>query len=196
MMLNRSQKMLWISLFMAVLLGFLWQLAPLPDAKERLSKLPLKGIGYQGKELSLMPYEEKFLKGANVIKREYEVNGQPFFITALDGTHNRHLVHDPYYCFRGSGWEIVSENSYPLPNGSASLLEIQKGEEKKQALFWFSDGKEIYRSPLRYWGETTLRRLTFGLSGNEPLLIVVQPIGNEEINWKQFSKTFTQLFQL
>lgn len=196
MSLKGSERLLWITLVTAIFLGLLWQFAPLQDAQERLDKLPLQGIGYNGKNLSLLPHEEKFLKGANVIKREYEVNGQSFFITVLDGTHNRHLVHDPYYCFRGLGWNILQNTDYPLPNGQASLLLIEKGNEKKQALFWFSDGKEVYSSPFRYWLDTTIRRLSFGLTGEEPLLIVVQPEGTQSTDWKRFSKTFSQLFEL
>jgi hypothetical protein len=191
-----SQTALWAALSLAVFLGFLWQFSPLEDAAKRLQKLPLKGIGYQGKDLPLNPKEAEFLKGANVIKREYTINDRDFFITVLDGTKNRHLVHDPYYCFRGSGWEVIGERQFSLENGIGNLLEIQKGNEKREALFWFSDSKSIYYSPYGYWWQTILRRLTFGLSGPEPLLIVVQPLSNEPINWNEFSKAFYSLFQI
>lgn len=191
-----SQRLLWIGLTIAVILGIVWQFAPLPDAKERMSRLPLLGLGYKGHDLPLKPYESKFLNDVNVIKRMYTVDGQKFFITILDGTRNRHVVHDPYFCFKGSGWAIVNEQELPIKKGNANLLVISKDNQTREALFWFSDGKTQYSSPMQYWLQATLRRLTLGMSGSEPILIVVQPIQNDTVFWNRFEKQFTSLFEL
>lgn len=193
---ERSQMWLWAALIAAILLGVVWQFAPLPDAKKRMEELPLSGIGYKGKAIPLEPFEEEFFKDVTVLKRVYEVGGQPFFITVLDGTKNRHVVHDPYYCFRGGGWEIIEEDKFPLSMGNGSKLLITKDNQQREALFWFSDGTTQHSSPLNYWLQTSLRRLSLGMSGNEPLLIVVQPLINEPVDWEAFKKDFSNLFEL
>jgi len=176
-MKSTSQIALWIFLAIAILLGLIWQLYPLQDARHRMNTLPVIGAGFEGRDLPLSPLEENFFKNVNVFKRLYVVNNQIFFVTALDGTHNRHVVHDPYYCFRGAGWEILSEKKFPLPNGNANIVEISKGSERKTAIYWFSDGTSQFTSPWKYWWEATLRRLTLGWSGPEPILIMIQPLG-------------------
>lgn len=195
-MKSHSRNYLWIFLACAVLVGMLWQFYPLPDALKRMNALPLWGEGYIGKDVPLTPFEQSFFKDVNVIKRIYNVKGQDFFITALDGTHNRHIVHDPYYCFKGTGWTILSERPLHLPHGEATILEISKGEEKKEALFWFSDGKAPYSSAIKYWWQATLRRMTLGLSGQEPILVIVQPLHNKPVDWDKFQQQFQALFKL
>lgn len=195
-MKNRSQYWLWTALIGAIILGMIWQFAPIPDAQERVKELPLNGIGFQGKAIPLEPFEEEYFKDVTVLKRVYEVDGQYFFVTILDGTKNRHVVHDPYYCFRGGGWEIIEEHTFSLNKGNGSKLLITKDNQQREALFWFSDGSKQHSSPLNYWLQTSLRRLTLGMSGNEPLLIVVQPLMNEPVNWEAFKKHFSNLFEI
>lgn len=192
-----SQIALWAFLIITILLGFIWQFFPLKDARQRIYALPLNGPGFEGRDLPLSPLEENFFKNVNVLKRLYVVDNQIFFVTALDGTRNRHVVHDPYYCFRGGGWEIVSEKQIPLPRGHGNVVEITKGNEKKTAIYWFSDGKKQFTSPWTYWWEATLRRLTLGHSGPEPLLIMVQPLGDvTEVDWEKVLKTLQPVLWL
>lgn len=193
---SNSRNLLWFFLVTAAIVGMLWQFYPLPDALDRMNALPLSGKGYIGKNVPLTPFELSFFKGVNVIKRIYNVNGQNFFITALDGTHNRHIVHDPYYCFKGTGWTILSERSLHIPNGKATILEIAKDDIKKEALFWFSDGSSPYSSPVKYWLQATLRRVTLGFSGPEPILIIVQPLDDTPVDWEKFHQEFQPLFKL
>ncbi|MGA8164183.1 MAG: exosortase-associated EpsI family protein [Waddliaceae bacterium] len=191
-----SQPLLWICLTAASALAFLWQFTSLPDAQERMETLPLSGLEYQGRDLLLEPSEKEFLNGVHVLKRAYVIGDQEFFITVLDGSRHRHVVHNPYCCFQGSGWSIVEEKPLPLNKGDANLLLIKKRGQEREVVFWFSDGKQQYASPLRYWTQTTLRRLSLGMIGNEPLLIVIQPIQKEKIDWKQFMLQFSSLFEL
>jgi hypothetical protein len=193
---TRSQFWLWTALLVAIALGFIWQLAPIPDAKERINRLPLSGLGYTGYDLPLDPFEKEFFQNVNIVKRIYQVNGRKFFITVLDGTRNRHAIHDPYYCFVGGGWNILQDHKIPIKNGNASKLLISKQGEQREALFWFSDGTDHYNSPLRYWIQTSLRRLTLGLSGNEPVLILVQPLQGDPVDWNAFQTHFSALYQL
>lgn len=195
-MKRKTQTLLWIGLIISILLGLFWQFYPLPDAQDRMNQLPLSGKGFIGKNEPLTAFEASFFKGVNIAKRIYNVAGQEFFIAILDGTHNRHIVHDPYYCFRGTGWTIDSERPFPLPRGQAALIQISKNGEQREALFWFTDGTKQYTSPLYYWWQTTLRRLTLGRSGPEPILVIVQPLSDHTVNWDDFKKAFPELFQL
>lgn len=194
--MEKGRTWLWILLVAAVVMGAVWQFYPLPDASERLSSLPLLGKGYIGRNLPLTDFERDTFVNVNLLKRLYRVGPQNLFITALDGTRNRHIVHDPFYCFRGGGWELVSQKIVPMPNGQAALLQMKNDDKTQEAMYWFSDGKEQYASPMRYWLQATWRRLTLGRSGPEPVLIVVQPVDNQSFDAQALFKTFPELLKL
>lgn len=187
---------LWIFLGIAVLLGLFWQFVPLANAQNRVNSLPLVGAKFGGKDIPETDFEKKFFYNIFVLKRLYNIQNEILLITVLDGTNNRNIVHDPYYCFRGSGWDIINEKTIPIPNGNASLVNIRKGALRKEAIFWFGNGVINYSSPLKYFFETTLRRLTFGLFGHEPVLILIQPVNHETINWEALPDQFPSLFKL
>jgi hypothetical protein len=196
MKVSSKTSFLWIGLVVAIVLGSLWQFFPLKDAQERLRAIPLKGAQFSGENVPLSAFEKDFFKKINIMKRVYKVGNQNAFIYGLDGTHNRHLVHDPSYCFRGSGFEIINQESFPVPGGEANLVMLSNGKETKQALYWFSDGASNFMSPMQYWLHTTLRRLTLGGSGDEPVLFMVQPIGAENLDWKALVQDFPELFSV
>ncbi len=188
---------LWIGLAVAVVLGLLWQFAPLTDAKSRLQALPLNGPSFIGQDIALSDWEKGYFKNVNVLKRVYTIGKKTLFVTALDGTLNRHVVHDPLYCFRGSGYEVASEKTIDLPDGgSVAFLKLIKNNSEQDAMYWFTNGQTTYDSPLRYWWQATLRRLTLGMSGEEPILIVVQPIDDHPLDWKEVVHYFPQLLTL
>lgn len=188
--MNNSQKFLWIFLVVAIGLGLLWQFYPLPDAKKRIEGLPLNGPGFVGQDVPLNDFEESFFKNVNVLKRVYRVNDSNYFLTVLDGTHNRHVVHDPYYCFTGSGWQIDNADKISIQGGTAEQLLISKGAQNKSAIFWFSDGKDNFNSAWKYWMAATLRRLSLGYSGQEPVLVMLQPLDNTtDVDWNKILKT-------
>lgn len=194
---RKRQTFLWLGLAIAVILGLLWQFVPLQDASERLESLPLYGPEFIGKNIPLSGWEKDYFENVNVLKRIYKVGDQNVFITALDGTRNRHAIHDPLYCLRGSGWEVLSQESLPLTDGgSIAFVKLRKDEQTQDALYWFSNGHVHYDSPLKYWWQATLRRLTLGYSGQEPVLVFVQPLDESELNWKQLFRIFPQLLSL
>lgn len=195
-MSKKTQNLLWLGLIFSIALALLWQFYPLPDARQKMDSLPLSGKHFIGKNEALNPFETSFFKGVNIIKRNYSINGQSYFITILDGTHNRHLVHDPYYCFKGMGWDVLNEKSIPILHGYANLITIAKDKKKKDAMYWFTNGTSTYTSPLKYWWQTTLRRLTLGYSGPEPVLIMIQPITGSSIDGKELEQAFPELFNL
>jgi len=195
-MTRTMQILLWCFLVLTVGLGLLWQYYPIPDARSRLDSLPMEGVDFEGKELFLTPFEREFFSGVDVIKRAYRVGSQTLFITVLDGTFNRHVVHDPYYCFRGAGWEILTSETISIPGGKATLILMAKEEEEREALFWYSNQKNHYNSQMLYWWQTTIRRLTLGASGEEPVLIMVQALNQRSINLPSLEADFKPLFKL
>lgn len=192
-----SHKILWTGLAIAVILGIVWQFYPLPDAKIRMDSLPLSGKGYVGMDVPLTEFEEQFFKNVGILKRIYRVGYENYFVTVLDGTRNRHVVHDPYYCFTGSGWVILKNHEIPLKNGVGEELIISKNNREKAAIFWFTDGHSDYRSPLEYWWKSTLRRLTLGRSGSESLLVIIQPLDTTtEVDWPKITGILSPLMTL
>lgn len=179
------KKSIFIFIFaISLLFTFLWQYFPLQDASDRLQSLPLQGDTYKGVAIPLASYEAVFLGQANVLKRFYYGSKYNFYLTVVDGTHQRNIVHDPYYCLRGDGWSIDEQTQFSLWNGNASLLRMSKGQQLREVLFWFTDGQQQFSSPLQYWLWTSLRRVTFGLYSNEPVLIFLESTQDETVDWR------------
>ena len=180
-------------LSIAVVIGIFWQFYPLPDAQARLDKIPLSGPDFSGENIPVTAQEKEYLPNVNMVKRLYTVGDAKYFIYVLDGTHNRHAVHDPSYCFAGGGWTVTDMKDIPFQNGSASIYTLKKDDHTRKVLLWFTNGKAVFASPLTYWLETTLRRLTLGAYSQEPVLVVVQPLDSDEADWNQFFEYFPQL---
>lgn len=195
-MKHYSQRLLWIGLGAAVLFGAIWQFYPLSDAQGRFARLPMNGATFRGFTVPPSDFEKGFFKDVNLLKRIYVVDGQKAFLNVLDGTHNRHAVHDPYYCFRGGGWQLIEEENFPMPGGTAKLIRMRKGREYKEAMVWFSDGKTRHTSAFWYFLQATLRRLTLGYSGEEPILIVLRPMDTDLFNWEAFVEGIPPLSEL
>ncbi len=192
-------KFIFTCIFLTLVLGLWWLFYPLSEAKERLEKIPLNGSGYVGNDVPLNDFEEKLFKRVSVIKRLYRIGNENYLVTFLDGTHNRSVAHDPYYCFTGSGWEIQNRKVFNFGHGKGrgEELILRRGAKDRAALFWFTDGKSAFSSPLEYWWKATLRRLTLGRSGNEPVLIMIQPLDSiSQVNWKEITQILGPLILL
>ncbi len=193
----KKELFLGIALLAAIFLGCLWQFYPLPNAKARLAKLPMNGENFKGKKVPLVDWEKQVFGKVNLLKRVYEVDGELFFLTAIDGTNNRNVVHDPLYCFKGGGWDIVSRKPFKLgAKGEGMLVHIQKGLQQRDALVWFSDDQLRFYSVYEYWLQTMLRRLTLGRSGSEPVLIMIQPLEARPLDYNKIFKQFPELLNL
>lgn len=191
-----KENILWCLLAVACSCALLWQFIHLPNATDRLLKIPVRGPGFYSTDLALSPDEKNIFSSINLIKRLYSVDGEKYFVYVLDGTENRHLVHDPTYCFRGDGWEISSYEEIPVDKGFGGLYTLKRGSETKEALFWFSDGKIKYAWPIKYWLQATLRRLSLGWSGEEPLLFVIQPLDTKNTDWKKDLHKITSILDV
>lgn len=190
------RNLLWLALALAVALSLLWEFVPLPDASARLNALPLRGFGYAGRDVPLTEVETSIYGPARTLKRLYQIGSQRVLVVLIDGSRNRHAVHDPTFCFRGAGWTIAAAGDTPIPGGVGKLVRLAKGAESAQAMYWWSDGQHRYTSTLRYWWQTTWRRLTFGRSSGEPVLFVVQPVAGETVRWETLVQQWPILFEL
>jgi hypothetical protein len=173
-----------------------WDAFPLDDASDRLDLIPRSGMYLTSRDVVLSAREQADFGRARVIRRVYQVRGQRAVLTVLDGSQNRHAVHDPEYCYRGAGWEVTGREAVPLVGGAADLLRLHRGDENTEVLCWYSDGTERHASPTRYWWQATLRRVSLGRSGAEPVLVLVQPYGGEPIDWRAFLDDFPSLLDL
>jgi hypothetical protein len=192
----RNRLFLWTLLLLVLALGAAWDRYPLADAAGRLALLPKSGPGFASVSVSLTPQEIDTFGDTNVEKRLYESTSGRLLITAVDGSRDRHAVHDPMYCFRGSGWEPELQETVAVPGGEARWVRLQKHGQEIQALYWFSDGRRRHGSAPHYWWQTTLRRLTLGASGPEPVLVVVQSLGRESPGWRTLFDRFPALQEL
>ena len=185
---RRGRRVLWLGVILAIMFGAFWDAYPLPDAIARLNQIPRRGPQFEGSDIALGKKERVVLGKVALIHRLYVWKGGEFYLTMIDGTRDRHAVHDPRYCFEGVGWHIQEERQLLLPEGEATWFKMTRGEDKAEAVFWFSDGESRYSSLPRYWWKRTLRRLTLGRHGIEPLMIVLQSYGADQPDWPSLAK--------
>lgn len=193
---SQKQRLLWVTLIIALGAGIVWQWAPMADASKRLAALPTEEQNVASRDLPLTEAESSIFGKANVVKRVYAIRDQKIVVVVIDGTHDRHGVHDPLYCFRGAGWTLEAQEELDLPRGKARYVRFTKGSTRTEMVYWISDGKRRHYSPTRYWGQTALRRLTLGSSGAEPVLVLLQPAGREPIRWREALDEFPALLEL
>jgi hypothetical protein len=190
-----AKMILWTALSLALALSLVWQFVPLRDASARLNALPLNGLGFQGRDLPLADVEKAIYSPARVLKRIYQVGRQQVIVVAIDGSRNRHAIHDPTFCFRGAGWTIGATRDLPVPGGYVRVLSLTKDNRHIEAVYWLSDGHTRHASALTYWWQTTWRRLTLGHSGAEPILFVLQPVNRESLDWELLLEQFPSLLE-
>lgn len=195
-MKDTPRHWLWVGLGALVLLSLLWEWIPAQVPARRLDLLPTEGLGFVSRDLPLSETEAQVYRQVETVKRFYQAREQRFLLTAVDGSRNRHAVHDPLYCFRGDGWQVVREQSVAVPGGRAKRLSLARSGRRTEAVFWFTDGRERYASAGRAWWRSLLRRLTFGRSGGEPVLVLLQPASREAPDWGTVFARCPFLFEL
>lgn len=172
-----------ILLVVAAVIGAVWEFIPIADASQRLKQLPKEGYGFRTRELELTPNEAEHFHDVSTVKRLCSVNGQMFVMLVIDGSRNRHAVHDPLYCIRGDGWNINCAVQRPIERGWARYIRATRGDRETEALYWFSNGEIRHGSATQYFCQATLRRITLGRSSEEPVLVVLQPANEEIVDW-------------
>lgn len=182
--MKNKQVTLFTLLLFVVGISMLWEYFPKANSDDRLAQLCKGGWRLQSEDIPLSSEEFSRLGGAQAVKRIYRSDAGMWILSAIDGTHNRRVVHDPTYCFRGGGWDVTGQRELPLENGDAKILELTRNGEHLEFAYWFDDGIHTFSSPLEYWLRSTLRRLTCGLSGKEPILLILYPAsGGRSPDW-------------
>jgi hypothetical protein len=184
---------LWIVLALSVVVAMVWQYGPLKNAEDRITPVLSQ---LKGKEIPLSPFEGDFFKGVYLKKISVPTPHQLLAVFLIDATENRHVVHDPLYCYAGAGWKVTSSVELKIGKGVAKQVFIERDSVKKEFVYWFSDGKRAYHSFWLYWTASFLRRLSFGLSGSEPVLIMIDPQGKGPFDWEEIFASVSPLFAL
>jgi hypothetical protein len=185
----------WVLAIAVMLASLVWRFVPLSTADARLA-LVTAGPGQRLQVQPLAPWETDYFGRAHAVRWLAADRLSAMIVTVVDGSGNRRAVHDPGFCFRGAGWTVVTEAPLALPHGEARRVVLRRGADELEAVYWFSDGRRAYSSPARYWFDTTWRRLTFGRSGAEPVLVLVVPAQGRGPNWPEWLRRwpgFTQL---
>lgn len=186
---KRKRTLLFLLCGLSTLIALVWPVLPMLDGPDRLSAIPLEGREFQSKILEFSDEDKKFLGGARAVQRVVQTrHSPPIVMSVIDGSGNRHAVHDPSYCLAGGGWIIRNQKQVQLSAGVAHQISMEKAGETMEAMWFFDDGETQFTSPFRYWWLTSLRRSTRGLSGAEPLLVMLRIAPGETADWQEIQK--------
>lgn len=185
--LGRPRWYLWPVAILSIICGAAWSVQPVGDATERLGEIPLERGQFQGRDLPLTERERTVFGQVDVLHRQYSAPWRSVYVTVVDGSKDRHAVHDPRYCFQGAGWKVLEEQKRPVAGGDSTWISAERDGRRAEAVFWFTNGSERYSSVPRYLWEAMLRRVSFGRFGGKPILVVVQnfealPFGPTEVD--------------
>lgn len=190
---SRLQKALWPVMLLSLACGTAWSIYPVPGAAARLREIPLERGIFHGRDINLTEREKIVLGRVDLIHREYAFAGRSAYVTVIDGSKDRHAVHDPRYCFQGAGWKVLEEKRRPVPGGEGTWIAAEREGRKFEAAFWFSNEGRRYSSVGRYLWDTVVRRVTFGRLGGQPLLVVFQSYNDRPIEWSQMETMINEL---
>ncbi len=192
--LGRSVRWYICSAF--VVLGALWQFARLPDASDRLRALPAWISADGARELPLTETETAVFAESKVLKRVYEIGEQQFLVEVVDSSSATHAPLDPLFSLHCDGWNINENNEIGVPGGTARHLKMSREQSTAEAVVWISDTQVRHASESRRWWQTVLRRVTFGVSGPEPVLVIVRPVRDGTVAWSEVLSRFPALFEI
>ena len=181
----RRKRILLLALCaLAGLLALAWPLLPMQPGPDRLASLPAQSTEHESQEIELSGEERDFLAGASALQRIIVPRGgAPLILTVIDGSGNRHAVHDPAYCLAGGGWRITGQQQVKLLSGEATQATLQRDGESMEAMWFFDDGSGQFTSPLTYWWRASLRRASKGRSGPEPVLVMLRTPPGSRADW-------------
>ena len=188
-MKKQNKSIFFISLIAALVTVIVWDSFDLESATVRLESLSHQGIGYKSQAVELLDSEKEIFGQLDFNRRFYHTNNGSFIVTLIDGTKDRHAVHDPMYCFTGAGWE----HSEIKNKASYKHIRLTKNKSSIEVIYYFSNSNEIYSTKQRYLFDCSLRRLSLGWSGKEPILVVIQSIENQSLNWHDIIKVLPEL---
>jgi len=179
-----KRSILWIALILTGVITFVWPMIPVASAEHRLMALPSSSPDFQSRPVELSAADQTLVGAARATQNLICMRGGgQLLLTVIDGTRNRHAVHDPIYCFSGAGWKVQAKNNVKLNSGEATWVSLANQGHTSEALWFFDDGKRQFTSPMDYWSATSRRRLTLELSGDEPVLVTLRSLPDEPVNW-------------
>lgn len=179
-----KRKFLWSLLAASAIVTVIWPMIPVAPAKSRLVAVSGNHRVYQIRAVDLTAEDKAFLGKAKAAQYLITMrSGGHLVLTVIDGTENRHAVHDPAYCFSGGGWKIREKRTITVSSGEATLITLTQGSQTAEALWFFDDGKQQFTSPFDYWFKTSCRRMTLGRSGSEPVLVTLRSLTGEPVDW-------------
>lgn len=175
---RQPKRWFFFVLLAAIILSLGWDYIPLANSVDRLAQLRESGALIGAENLPLSAEDLAALKGAEAIKLCSHFEGRDWTLIAVDGTRNRKFIHDPQYCFQGTGWKCVEKKKLQLTKGKAEILKFTRDGETKLFAYWFDNGTRSFHSMPEFLFQATLRRITLGLSGHEPVFLTLYPSGN------------------
>ncbi|MBK1881645.1 hypothetical protein JIN85_04425 [Luteolibacter pohnpeiensis] len=179
-----KRKILWGALIFTLIVSIIWPMIPFPGAGARLTSIPASGPGFLTEPLKLSKADQEFLGKAEAAQYLVSMKGGAnLILSVIDGSNNRHAVHDPSYCFSGAGWKIHEQATLKTSSGEASWVSLIKGSQTSESLWFFDDGKTQFTSPMDYWLKTSARRATLGHSGEEPVLVTLRGLPGAPVDW-------------
>ena len=192
-MLSRARKTLWLLTVFSVGCGIAWSFYPLSGAGEKLRAVPLQHGAFAGEDVPLTERELKVLGRVDVVHRKYVYGERSVYVTLIDGSRDRHAVHDPRYCFRGAGWRVLEERQRPVQGGEATWLRAENEYGRAEAAYWFSAGDRRHSSMMRYLWDSMVRRVSLGQWGGKPVLVVVQSFDERPLEWNEVETMIAEL---
>lgn len=179
-----KRRVLWCALILSLIITLVWPLVPIPSATARLAAIPTTSLDFLSQPIGLSPSDIAFLGQAQSVQYLITMrDGTRLVLSVIDGTHNRHAVHDPSYCFAGAGWVVESRKPLTVPSGTATWVSMAREHQKSEALWFFDDGKHQFTSSIEYWLAASMRRASLGLSGAEPVLVTLRSLPDEPVQW-------------
>jgi hypothetical protein len=179
-----KKRFLWLIFGISVVLTLVWPNIPLKSASARLHSIPSSGPDFRTRRVQISTADRRLLGDAEATQYLITTkSGSRLLLTLIDGTNNRHAVHDPIYCFVGNGWQIQRRETVPIPLGHATWLSLANQQHRSDVMWFFDNGKKQFESPVEYWFQSALRRLTLGKSGDESILVSLRSLPNEPVDW-------------
>lgn len=165
------QLVLWTTFaFFVSLLGY-WSRTKPPSAQDRIDSVPNKGLTFKLTRIPWSRNELNTLQEAGGSKWHCQMAGDEIVLVVIDGAQNMHAIHDPAFCFRGAGFDVVRESDVPLSGGVGRQVELKSENEKRELVYWFSDTRTRYHSLLNFRLQTAFSRLN--ANQRTPLMILL-----------------------
>src|SRR5437868_13581801 len=134
----RPRWHLWLVAIVSIGCGAAWSVHPLEGAVDRLQEVPLVRGQFHGQDISLTDRERIVLGRVDLLHREYTSPFRSVYVTVIDGSKDRHAVHDPRYCLQGAGWKLLNEEKRPVVGGESTWITAERDGHRAEAVFLFT----------------------------------------------------------